>query len=45
VVEGFVRVYELIVSFVTLGGARALDGGLRTSVLYLLVFIPDDFII
>jgi hypothetical protein len=45
VVEEFTRVFELIVSFVTLSGAGALDGGLRTGILYLLGFVPDDFII
>jgi hypothetical protein len=44
-VEGFARVYELVVSFITLSGARALDGGLRTSVLYLLSLVLDNFII
>jgi hypothetical protein len=45
VVEGFARVFELIVSFIALSGARALGGGRRTSVLHLLGFVPDNFII
>jgi hypothetical protein len=42
VVEGFARVYELIVSFITLSSARALDGALRASILRLLGLVPDD---
>jgi hypothetical protein len=45
VVERFARILELIISFIALSGARALSGGLRTSVLHLLGFIPDDFAI
>jgi hypothetical protein len=45
VVEGFARVCELIVSFVTLSGARALDGALGASILRLLGLVPDDLFI
>jgi hypothetical protein len=45
VVEEFTRVFELVVSFITLGGARALNGGLRTGILHLLGFVPDNFVI
>jgi hypothetical protein len=41
-VEGFARVYELIVSFITLSSARALDGALGASILRLLDLVPDD---
>jgi hypothetical protein len=44
VVEGFARVYELIVSF-TLSGARALDDALGASILRLLSLVPDDLFI
>jgi hypothetical protein len=40
VVEGFARVYELIVSFITLSSARAL--ALGASILRLLGLVPDD---
>jgi hypothetical protein len=45
VVEESARVFELVVSFITLGGAGALNGGLRTNVLHLLGFVLDNFII
>jgi hypothetical protein len=45
VVEGFARVCELIVSFITLSGAQALDGALGASILRLLSLVPDDLFI
>jgi hypothetical protein len=45
VVEGFARVYELIVSVITLSGARALDGALGASILHLLSLILDDLFV
>jgi hypothetical protein len=44
-VEEFARVFELVISFIALGGAGALDDGLRASILRLLGLIPDNFII
>jgi hypothetical protein len=45
VVEGFARVYKLIVSFITLSGARALDSALGASILRLLGLVLDDLFI
>jgi hypothetical protein len=43
--EGFARVHGLIVPFITLSGARTLDGGQRACILCLLGFVPDNLII
>jgi hypothetical protein len=45
VVEVFARVHELIISFITLSGARALDGALGASILRLLGLIPVDLFV
>jgi hypothetical protein len=45
VVKGFARVHELIVSFITSSGARALDGALGASILRLLGLVPDDLFV
>jgi hypothetical protein len=45
VIEGLALVYELIISFIAMSGARALDGGLGASILLLLSIVPDDLVI
>jgi hypothetical protein len=45
VIERLARVYELIIPFIAMSGARALDGGLGASILHLLSIVPDDLVI
>jgi hypothetical protein len=45
VAEGLTRIYELFTSFVAVGGAQTLDGGMGAGILVLLGIIPNDLVV
>jgi hypothetical protein len=45
VTEGLARIFELFTSFVVVGSARTLDGGVGVGILILLGIVPNDLVI